>query len=35
MLSAEKRGETHLVGNEQKEKWIEHYVDTETTVERN
>jgi len=33
-LSAEKRQETHVLSNEEKEKWIEDYVDRETAVAR-
>ena len=32
--SAEKRQETHFLSNEEKEKWIEDYVDRETAVAR-
>jgi len=33
-LAAEKRHETHFLSNEEKEQWIEDYVETETTVAR-
>jgi len=33
-LSAEKRQEAHFLSNEEKEKWIEHYVERETAVAR-
>jgi len=33
-LAAEKRQETHFVNNEEKEKWIEDYVERETAVAR-
>jgi hypothetical protein len=33
-LAAEKRRETHLLSNEEKEKWIEDYVERETTGAR-
>jgi len=32
--SAEKRQETHILSNEAKEKWIDDYVERETTVAR-
>jgi hypothetical protein len=31
-LAAEKRQETHFLNNEEKEKWIEDYVERETAV---
>ena len=31
-LSAEKLWETHYLSNEERDKWIEDYVDRETTV---
>jgi hypothetical protein len=34
-LAAEKRQETHFLSNEEKEKWIEDFVDRETAVARN
>jgi len=34
MLAAETRRETHFVSNEQKEKWIEDYVERETAGAR-
>jgi len=33
-LAAEKRRETHVLSNEQKEKWIEDYIERETAVAR-
>jgi len=33
-LSVEKRQETHFLSNEEKEKWIEDYVERETAVAR-
>jgi hypothetical protein len=33
-LAAEKRQETHFLSNEQKEKWIEDFVERETAVAR-
>jgi len=34
MLAAEKRRETHVLSNEEREKWIEDYVERETAVAR-
>jgi len=34
-LAAEKWPETHLISNEEKEKWIEDYVERETAAARN
>jgi hypothetical protein len=33
-LAAENRGETHFLSNEEKEKWIEDYVERDTAAER-
>jgi len=33
-LAAEKRQETHFLSNEEKEKWIEDFVERETAVAR-